>query len=222
LVQRFLDDGLDINDLSPSEGITPLYQAVKFDNAAAVEVMLDHGANPNKVTRLGLSPLHEAARRGNAKVVELLLEGGADAEAVAFDKTKPIHLAAANWKPSVIQKLLTHNQAISDMDGYGMTPWQYAANHAPTLTALKAGQAPTTSADISIIEKLRSETLSKMVSLYRELCIKAKSPEAEQKLIVGITSSLLLQREISLLHKFYRIWVPLWKARHGYELQYEM
>jgi ankyrin repeat protein/tetratricopeptide (TPR) repeat protein len=222
LIKRFLDNGLDANDQS-SEGFTPLYRAVEFDNVAAVEVLLNHQANPNKATRLGLSPLHEAAAKGNDKVVELLLKGGADVDAVAFDKTKPIHLAAANWKPSVIQKLLTHHSAISDIDGYGTTTWQYAANHAPTLAALNFGHAPTDSdrsADTSTIEKLRSETLSKMVSLYRELCMKAKNPEAEQKLIVGLTSSLLPKHEISLLHRFYKTWEPLWEVRHGYELRF--
>ncbi len=45
---------------------------------AAIEWLLDHGANPNHVDKAGYTPLAWACRSGLYKVVVALVEAGAD------------------------------------------------------------------------------------------------------------------------------------------------
>jgi len=63
-------------DRSDSNGVTPLMAAAMLGDAAMVQLLLRHGANPNR-NAAGGSVLDFAGRSGDAKVVQLLKQAGA-------------------------------------------------------------------------------------------------------------------------------------------------
>ncbi len=80
LGSMMLQIGADVN-LQNHSGRTPLMIAawLKFhDSLLFMRLLLQHGADVNKVARNNSSALREAAARGNADAVILLLENGAD------------------------------------------------------------------------------------------------------------------------------------------------
>lgn len=63
---------------------TALYSAIssRRSNRRIVEILLKHGADPNKYSMKVLFPLSVAAESGNAEIVKILLDYGADAQRV--------------------------------------------------------------------------------------------------------------------------------------------
>ena len=80
ILEALLDAGTEVDSVTKDEAdVTPLASAAGANNAAAVEILLKHGANPNVRNRNGATPLHWAAHRDvDSKIFELLLDHGAD------------------------------------------------------------------------------------------------------------------------------------------------
>ena len=57
---------------------TPLHDAAKAGNAAAISALLAAGADPNAKDKNGETPLHTAASRGHTAAISALLAAGAD------------------------------------------------------------------------------------------------------------------------------------------------
>ena len=97
-VKAVLDKGADVNRSVTEtgsqywpEGLTALHAAADIGNARIVQLLLEHGANPNVRVRTmfgmpdrrelhklrGLTPLMVAAIRGHVEVVRMLVEAGA-------------------------------------------------------------------------------------------------------------------------------------------------
>ena len=65
--------------LSPGSLATMLARKVDWHDEDGVRFLLDHGADPNRVTSWGFTALHQAARRDNAlPIFERMLDHGAD------------------------------------------------------------------------------------------------------------------------------------------------
>lgn len=65
--------------LSPKSISTLLLRKCDWHDAEGVQLILEHGADPNAITGWGLGALHQAVRRDNSiKILELLLDHGAD------------------------------------------------------------------------------------------------------------------------------------------------
>jgi uncharacterized protein len=89
-IEALLKAGADIHE-TDKNGVTPLHFAVRFRSPAAVETLLQHGANPNQACkRSGSTPLHRAVTSTGApstagkqneaqEIIKLLLKHGADA-----------------------------------------------------------------------------------------------------------------------------------------------
>jgi ankyrin repeat protein len=80
-VRLLLDAGADVSTRYPGESATILNLAVKRSSAALVNLLLNHGADPNANAHGGSPPLHDAARVGSAPIALLLLNAGASVEA---------------------------------------------------------------------------------------------------------------------------------------------
>ena len=77
-VQHLLNKGALI-DLEDKGGYTALMLAASNDHADVARLLLEYGANINRVeTTNGWTALIWAAKRGHTKSVQLLLEHGAD------------------------------------------------------------------------------------------------------------------------------------------------
>jgi ankyrin repeat protein len=78
--QVLVEHGADVNARSSDMRTALMIAARRTGNAAAVKLLLDHGAkpNPNQHPSAESSPLIEAATAGDAATVELLLARGAE------------------------------------------------------------------------------------------------------------------------------------------------
>jgi cytohesin len=94
ILESLLDAGAKVDaNWRRENDQTPLFSAVVANNAAAVELLLKHGANPNIHTAEGYTPLTAAAERlADAKVFELLLAYKAEPNLRGYNGKTPIEL----------------------------------------------------------------------------------------------------------------------------------
>ena len=102
-------------------GRTPLLWAAARGDHQAVQMLLDHNADPNTMDTYLAPPVSYAADRGHTLCVKLLLEAGAWAEPVLPPGIKlgsPLNCAARNSEdPTLLQYLLTYG---AQVDGTGV------------------------------------------------------------------------------------------------------
>ena len=102
-------------------GRTPLLWAAARGDHHAVQMLLDHNADPKTMDVYLAPPVSYAADRGHTLCVKLLLEAGAWAEPVLPPGIKlgsPLNCAARNSEdPTLLQYLLTHG---AQVDGTGV------------------------------------------------------------------------------------------------------
>lgn len=124
LCQFLIENGADVNHPLPETAETPLHSAtVKPDRPAfdlIVELLLAHGADPNKATLPGVesgsfmreartrgeTPLHRAAAFGSLRAIDLLIEAGADREARDGNGDSPLSWASWHGRPAFILERL--------------------------------------------------------------------------------------------------------------------
>jgi ankyrin repeat protein len=93
-----------------SDGFTALHLACFFEQPAAVEVLLEHGADVAAVSRnpMNVRALHSAAAAGQVPIVKLLLEHGADVNARQEGEFTALHEAARKGDAEMVDLLLAH------------------------------------------------------------------------------------------------------------------
>lgn len=69
---------LELFSNNPNVRVAPLHAAAFGRNVAAIEVLIDAGANPDLLAEGGFTALHSAAQNGDAASVDVLLKAGAD------------------------------------------------------------------------------------------------------------------------------------------------
>ncbi|MCE5319077.1 MAG: ankyrin repeat domain-containing protein [Parachlamydia sp.] len=130
--------GADLNE--PVVGTAPLHRAISKGNAEAVRMLIDAGADVNKVDADSMTPLYHALSKGNREVMNLLISAGADVTKGILQGYSPLHLAVHKGSLVDVYTLLNAgadvNQAIKEMDG--LTPLHIAArqNRAQMVQAL--------------------------------------------------------------------------------------
>ena len=131
-MRALVAEGADVN-----QGI-PLKGALMNSQAAAVQWLLEHGADANARERNGWSPLHAAAVRGDHEILGLLLAAGADANAFFLEQSALTMLSVANHVVTNLEgcricaKLLLSHGARVDGGGPG--------HCAPLYTAIDYGR----------------------------------------------------------------------------------
>lgn len=80
VLELLIDElGADVNAATPS-GLSPLHLAAEYDNAGAVALLLEKGADPLvEDDVLKRTPLHLAAAYGGADTASALLDAGGEA-----------------------------------------------------------------------------------------------------------------------------------------------
>lgn len=75
--------GIDVNTRNPREVLqaTALHEAVSGGQIAAVQLLIDHGADVNARDAIQNTPLHTAASKKNASIIRILLRHGANKNA---------------------------------------------------------------------------------------------------------------------------------------------
>lgn len=138
-VRELIARGEDVN-AAQGDGMTALHWAARRGDDGMARLLLDAGARPGAVTRLGdYTPLHLAAELGHAQVTEHLLEAGAPHGAETTTGLRAIHFAASAGSVETVQTLLERGADVNDVDGSRRrTPLLFAtaANRLPVMRLL--------------------------------------------------------------------------------------
>ena len=108
-LRLMIEAGANVNRASEHNGVTALHVVSGGNDTHAVQLLLDHGANPNARTKPGMktyelwrdarvrgeTPLHRAAAWGSPEVIQLLLDAGSDP--TIRDANKDTPLSWASW-----------------------------------------------------------------------------------------------------------------------------
>ncbi len=139
-------------DLMLSIGATPLLRAAKAGDAAAVQLLLEHGALPNLPNETGITPLMAACGLGSTNIdtrgryiadgenpiiqkeaietLKALLAAGADINGRDDRGQTPLHGAAFWGWNDVVKFLVAHDAQLDARDKKGMTPVDSAMGRA--------------------------------------------------------------------------------------------
>jgi len=127
-VRALLAQRADVN-AAEGDGMTALHWSAERGDRELAALLLQSGANPSAVTRIGAhTPLHVAAKAGNADVVRLLVGAKADVRALTTTGAAPLHFAAASGNADIIKVLLDAGADANVREPqWGQTPLMFAA-----------------------------------------------------------------------------------------------
>lgn len=108
---------------------SPLHIACRGGNLEIVKRLLDLGADPNSVDKLGMSPLMEACSIGNLDIMKVLVDANAEIDAVTISRQTLLWFATLHGSPEAVRYLLDElkidpNAARED----GVTPLMVASS----------------------------------------------------------------------------------------------
>lgn len=134
---------------------TPLVDAAKSGDAAAVKTLLAGGADVNAPAADGVTALHWAVYADDEALTNALLEAGARADVANDLAVTPLHLAAANGNARIVQALIGRGAKVDAASEAGVTPLMEAARvgSAEAVRALIARGA-----DVNARETSRGQT----------------------------------------------------------------
>lgn len=117
----------ETRDPQPADLARPLYLASRGGHGAAVEILLEAGADPETAFSFG-GALHVAARGDYVEIVRLMIANGANPDMVAgeFDRTA-IHEAAENNALRVAHLLIESGAEVHPRDKRGQPPVHLAS-----------------------------------------------------------------------------------------------
>lgn len=119
-------------------GDSPLLQAAKNNDAAAVRSIVNQGVDVNTPAPDGATALHWAAYRDNEEAVKLLIEAGADVRTANRYGATPLSLASTNRNADLVKLLLDAGADANERTPEGETA---------LMTAARAG-------DVAVVKQL--------------------------------------------------------------------
>ncbi|XP_013193443.1 uncharacterized protein LOC106137196 [Amyelois transitella] len=121
---------LERADVCDENGCTALQRAAADGHVEAVQLLLQHGASPNKQDLVhGNTATHEAAWKGYSRCVAILAAGGADLSAKNAGGFTPLHLACQNGHNQSCRELLLAGASPDEQNNYGDTSLHTAARY---------------------------------------------------------------------------------------------
>jgi RNA polymerase sigma factor (sigma-70 family) len=147
-VRAALDREPALLDADSPEGFAPLALAAHFGHRDVMRLLIDRGADVNRVAthRLAVTPLHAALFGRQVDAALLLIERGADVTLARGGSGwkragwTPLHYAAGMGFSTLVQPLLDRGADPSRADEEGKTPLDVAidANHSGIVDALRS------------------------------------------------------------------------------------
>ena len=119
------------------DGFQPLGLAAFFGNQAAVDYLLDRGAQVNSPSQnaMRVMPLHSAAASGQLEIARSLLAHGANPNSVQADGFVPLHAAAQNGQIEMVELLLSYGANLKIPTEDGKTALDFALENRHTRVA---------------------------------------------------------------------------------------
>jgi len=142
-----LDSAPQMADAYNRQGLTPLGLAAFLGCVEAVELLLDRGADINRVSRSTVpfvprnTALHAALASGNEEAAAVLMERGADLNAVDNNGQTPLHLVAFGGLARSLQILLARGARSDVRDRQGRTPLEIAQEKEHRIVAERLAEA---------------------------------------------------------------------------------
>lgn len=121
-VVLLIENGWDVNTVSPVRGDTPIFAALDNKRLEVVNTLLDRGADVNFVAQGRSTPLHHAAIWGNLDVIDRLLTMGADPARINDYSQLPLHYAVQRGNIEATKRLLVSPQLMDKTNTYHLTP----------------------------------------------------------------------------------------------------
>ena len=118
-IEIVLEPSAEINEVE--RGWTALGYASWHGHVDVVEVLLDAGADVDKIESEGYSPLHDACVCGEAKIVKLLLAKSAKVNVRNDGGQTPLHLAIGKKNEEIVNLLLEAKAEMNIGDISGST-----------------------------------------------------------------------------------------------------
>lgn len=78
VVKLCVSKGIDLNVTKRKSGITPLMLASCFNDTDMIDLLLENGASPSAVDKMGMSAIDYAKKMGQAKMSEYLATKGVE------------------------------------------------------------------------------------------------------------------------------------------------
>ena len=128
-VINLLSSGTYPNCKYPATGDTPLHMAAEGGHSHVVKLLLNAGAEINKLNKSGESPLLLAAKNGHVDIIDKLLAGGGEINMVNEGGESPLFLAAKFGHSDVVIALLKGGANPNRENRDGDTPIQIAAKY---------------------------------------------------------------------------------------------
>lgn len=119
MLARLLDSGLPAN-LRNHKGDTLLMLASYHGHIEAVEVLLQHGADPLIANDNGQLPLAGAAFKGDLAMVRLLVEQGVAVDSAGADGRTALMMAAMFNRSAIVEYLLGQGADAQRQDARGI------------------------------------------------------------------------------------------------------
>lgn len=112
-IKNRLKNGMDINECSPSIGITALWLASQSSLFETAKFLLDNGAKVDAKVFNIYPPLWIAAQNGYENIVELLLQHKANVDPSNETGITPLWVSAQAGHTGIVQKLIAHKANVN-------------------------------------------------------------------------------------------------------------
>jgi ankyrin repeat protein len=116
-MEALLAAGADVNLASVTDGLTAVALAAGISNSAAVQVLLQHGADPYVQDYKTRDAVFYAAAEGSIQVLELMMSHSP----ARFNSSAPLVAAAAHGQLTCTEWLLSRGMQINAADAKGWT-----------------------------------------------------------------------------------------------------
>ena len=125
-VRRFLNAGLNPNEVHPEAGTTALHEAAKVGHTDIIAALIERRARIEQSDKMGNTPLIWAADRGHPEAVRKLIAAGAIIEAADRQGSTALLKAARGGHKEVVEVLIEAGADVNRTDYTGLTPLQMA------------------------------------------------------------------------------------------------